>query len=284
MPLLRRIQGPVRLRGLDTLLVVGLATAACHPARPPSLTTGGRALWTLEAPAQLVEWRTFDPRTVRNRLPPAVRFETVGEVARQGLPWALRYLEAHPEQEEWGISFVEVVRAASFAIDGRSPAWGEDGAAGLWFARVAWVDRPASVDDGRLLLALDAWISDSDFAARAGALGYHWAVGAAALRHDPDGEVTASVSAPGLEIRGNCRLARAASEATSGVGRQSILPPATSAIEGLVRVAFSGHRERACDGASHWSITGSHPLAATTPIDDLVFQFGYRFVGGVYGR
>jgi hypothetical protein len=55
-------------------------------------------------------------------------------------------------------------------------------------------------------------------------------------------------------------------------------------VTGIVRVAFAGHREQACEGDSSWTILGTHPLAGAVVLGPSSFQSGYDLVGGAYPK
>ncbi len=252
-----------------------LVVLGCTSPAPP--VTG----WTVSGPEQLVEWRAFDPEGVRDRLPEGLRFQTIGELAGQGVPWAVDHLEAHPDLGEWGVSFLEVVRADTFTIDGRSPSWGDAGGAGLWFARVALDDGAEAPVGATPFLALEFWVADAEFARWMTSRGYYADSGDVTLRHPDSSRWVAAISAPGLTVRGVCEAAPAPPGPAGGTGRQIIHPPAASAGRSAVDVTFTGHVERGCGGEAHWQIEGDHPLAGTVPIDGLVVQVGYELRGEV---
>ena len=83
---------------------------------PDLVPDASRYDWVIAGPQQVVGWFTFDPFGVADRLPESVRFTTVGELANAGIPWAVDYLVHHPSHEGWGVSFLEIVRADTFAI------------------------------------------------------------------------------------------------------------------------------------------------------------------------
>jgi len=145
---------------LWTGIVVSLASrAACQ--LPDPQPTGSH--WLVAGPEEVVGWFTFDPAGVTSRLPEYLRFVTVGELASSGIRWAVDYLAHHKAHAEWGVSFLEIVRADTFAIDGRQPNWPQRGAAAVWFARV--LPKPGTPDlgPGLPLLMLEFWIPDSAY-------------------------------------------------------------------------------------------------------------------------
>jgi len=131
---------------------------------PDLVPDASRYDWVIAGPQQVVSWFTFDPVGVADRLPESVRFTTVGELANAGIPWAVDYLVHHPSHERWGVSFLEIVRADTFAIDGRNPSWPTDGAAAVWFARVLPKDGTDQLGPGLPLLMLEFWVPDAAYA------------------------------------------------------------------------------------------------------------------------
>jgi hypothetical protein len=65
---------------------------------------------------------------------------------------------------------------------------------------------------------------------------------------------------------------------------QVLLPPRSSTVTNVVRVAFAGHREQECTEESSWDIRGSHPLAGSAILGPATFQYGYCLEGGAYPR
>jgi hypothetical protein len=155
----------VRWRWLLLALLLGSpALAADARAGVPDLPALARTRWVVEGPEEIVTHLAFDPDAVRDRLPSGLRFITVGELADGGVPWARGLLGRRPELASWGVSFLEIVRARTFTIDGRAPRWPSHGAAALWLARVAPADPGADLGPGRPLLALDLWVPDRAYA------------------------------------------------------------------------------------------------------------------------
>ena len=122
---------------LTAALWTGIVLSLTGPAagRLPDAKPTGRN-WLIVGPQEVVGWFTFDPAAVADRLPEYLRFVTVGELATAGIRWAVDYLAHHTAHAGWGVSFLEIVRADTFAIAGREPTWPERGAAAVWFARV----------------------------------------------------------------------------------------------------------------------------------------------------
>jgi hypothetical protein len=250
----------------------------------PALPEGASTMWVVSDPEEIVSWRAFDPSRVSDRLPSGVRFLSLGELSSAGSSWAEDYLGAHPTQREWGVSFLEILRAGEFALDGRSPRWPDGGAVGLWFARIA----PAGDTDlgaGIPFLELEFWVPDSTYVAYMRERGHYASYGDVRLATTPSGERRGSVSVEGLALRVNCSPQGPISGGAGSAGTQVLVPPETSPpVNGVVRIAFAGHRERACASDAAWMIQGRHPLATTVEIAAATLQFGYRLVGGLYQR
>ena len=125
---------------LLALLLGSLASVVDAPAEVPGLPAFARTRWVVEGPEEIVTYLAFDPDAVRDRLPSGLRFITVGELVDGGVPWATELLGRRPTLASWGVSFLEIVRARVFTVDGRAPRWPSHGAAAFWLARVAPVD------------------------------------------------------------------------------------------------------------------------------------------------
>lgn len=248
-----------------------------------ALPEGAATRWVVSAPEEIVSWRAFDPSRVSDRLPPGVRFISLGELSASGMSWARGHLEAHPTQRDWGVSFVEVLHAGEFTLNDRSPHWPNQGAVGLWFARIAPVG-DTDLGSGVAFLELEFWVPDSAYVAYMRELGHYASYGDVRLAATPSGERHGSVAVNGLSLRVSCSPQGPTSGGPGSAGTQVLVPPQAFSAEGVVRVAFAGHRERACEGNPAWRIEGSHPLAATVAIAPSTLQFGYSLVGGLYRR
>ena len=266
------------------VLCLALLTARGAAAQIPTLPDGARTRWVIDDPEEIVGWLTFDPATVADRIPRYLRFITVGELATGGVGWATAYLADHPAHGEWGISFFEIVRMETFAIDGRSPDWPPDGAAALWFARVAATDPSTDLGAGLPLLALEFWIPDAAYTAYMLGRGHYATAGDVRLARDDDGELVGSVSVVGLTATVRCTPIGPITGGADSAGAQVFFPPASSDLGTLVRVAFAGHREQRCGEVAPWNLSGTHPLARGVLLAPPTLQFGYRLVGGAYGR
>ncbi len=248
----------------------------------PVLPDGSQTQWVVSAPEEIVTYLAFDPATVRSRLPANLRFITVGELASGGIKWAREFLVKHPTKQQWGVSFLEFLRTGTFLIDGHPVAWPVHGAAALWFARVAPSAPATDLGFGRPFLALDFWIPDRAFVNFMVAKGYYAMYGDVKLHRSSGGKWYASLAVEGLGITGECAPAGPVTGGPGSAGSQAIFPPATSSITEIVRVAFAGHREQACQGVASLRLRGRHPLARSIVLGPSTFQFGYELRGGTY--
>lgn len=251
-------------------------------AQVPDLPDGARTHWVVAEPEEVVAYLAFDPATVRDRLPPRLRFITLEELAAGSVHWAKDYLFRNPAKAQWGVSFLEIVRAKAFSIDGRDPDWPEHGAAALWLARVAASDPTTDLGPGRPFLALDFWIPDRKYVAYLLQTGYYAKYGDVRLRQGPKGNWLGSVSVDGLSVAAACTPTGPVTGGVGSAGTQVIFPPRSSSATDIVRVAFAGHREQACEDGSSWTLHGTHPLVSGVVLGPPSFQFGYNLVGGTY--
>ena len=266
---------------LAALALTALTATRVAAQRLP-LPDGARTHWVVSGPQEIVGYLVFDPATVAERLPSALRFISVGELARGGVPWAVQYLAGAPSRDAWGVSFVEIVRADTFTINGRAPRWPAHGAAALWFARVAPADSTADLGPGVPLLVLDWWVPDASYAAEMRRLGHYASYGNVKLLRDAHGAWHGSLRAAGLHVAAACTPSGAESGGPASRGMQSLFPPARSGVSGVVRISFAGHRERTCAEPESWTLGGTHPLALAEQVGPSSFEFGYELVGGAY--
>lgn len=262
----------------SSLLAVDLSTSV------PALPDGARTEWLVAGPEEIVLYLAFDPATVQRRLPSHLRFITIAELASGGVGWAKDFLGQHPTKGRWGVSFLEFVRARTFAIDGRAPAWPAHGAFVLWFARVAPSDPAADLGPGRPLLALDFWLPDHAYVRYMSRKGYYASYGAGRLSPSARGQWYGSLAVDGLTISAECTPVGPVAGGPGSAGMQTIFPPASSAVTDLVRIAFAGHREQTCEIAPTWTFRGSHPLASAVALESPTFEFGYHLRGGTYSH
>lgn len=252
--------------------------------RLPPLPAGATSHWVVDQPEEIVTWVAFDTAAVRDRLPEFLRFTTIGELAARGVGWAADDLGRHADHGDWGISFLEIVRAGTFEIDGKAPSWPPDGAMALWCARVAAADEAKDLGAGLPYLVLDAWLPDEAYAACMRGKGYHAAFGAVTLRRNGQGRWLGTLVVDGLDVAADCLPFGPVTGGDRSAGTQVLFPPRTSGLDGVVRVAFAGHRVQDCTEDSTWRALGVHPLAKSAFLAPSTFQWGYDLVGGVFPR
>jgi len=266
---------------LSVLFVFTFLAAADALTEIPILPDGAQTKWVVAGPEEIVSYLIFDPATVKERLPEYLRFITIGELADGNVAWAMEHLEKFPAHADWGISFIEIVRMKTFTIDGRSPNWPKNGAAALWFARVAPADPAKDLGPGKPFLALEFWLPDRDYVAYMRDKGHYAAYGEVRLRSDADGHWLGSIEVDGLSASARC--SQEDEKAGFGsAGMQMIFPPANSGITGFVRISFAGHREQSCGEGASWKFKGVHPLCKGMILGPTSFQFGYELLGGAY--
>ncbi len=260
-----------------TFLVCACVQAGATPALavPPENATAG---WRVARPEEFVGWVAFDPSQVADRLPSRLRFVTIGELAAGDVPWARALLLESPGNATWGVSFVEVVRAGTFAIDGREPRWPRHGAAALWCARVAAADSTDDLGEGQPFLVLDFWMPDRAYVAHMRERGYFARYGDVRLQREASGGWRGRVRADGLEITLAATPAGSPEGGMGSAGAQAFFPPAGSGLTDVVRFRFAGHRvQRTAD--VHWLTRGAHPLAGTRMLEPPSFEWGYELEG-----
>lgn len=266
-------------------VIVFVVSAFCSVAtcaQIPTLPAGAKTHWIVGQPEEIVAWVLFDPASVKYRLPLALRFVTVGELASVGVGWAAEYLVNYPGQGHWGISFLEIVRMKNFMIDGDSPDWPEHGAEALWFARVASSDPDIDLGPGQPLLALERWMPDRAYVAAIREKGHYATYGTVELNQDDNGRWRGTINVDGLKVVAECTPTGPVAGGAGSAGMQAIFPPRSSGVTSLVRVAFAGHRVQECDKGSVWKLQGSHPVAAGIVLEPAEFQYGYDLIGGAY--
>lgn len=248
----------------------------------PELPPGPQTRWVVDDPEEIVGYLAFNPAEVERRLPPSLRFVSIGELARNGISWARTHLAEHPSHATWGISFLEIVKTGTFTIDGRAPNWPKDGAAALWFARVGPSDPAVDLGPGQPLLVLDFWMSDRGYVAFMQGKGHYARYGDVRLQQAPGGKWSGSVGADGLSVAAECTPVGPITGGVGSAGMQALYPPPSSTEADRVVVAFAGHREQRCDEAHSWKLTGTHPLVRGVMLTPSTFQFGYDLIGGAY--
>jgi hypothetical protein len=266
------------------VIVLVLAVSAIADkadAQVPQLPEGALTHWAIEGPEEIVTWVLFDPTTVDHQLPARLRFITLGELAAGGIRWAVDHLSKKPSRAQWGISFLEIARMEMFTLDGDALVLPEDGAVGLWFARVAPAHNATDLGPGQPYLALEFWLPDSSYAAKFREKGHYATYGNVVLSRYEDGKWRGTIAVDGLSIVAECVPTGSITGGQGSAGMQSIFPPASS-LANVVRVAFAGHLVRGYREDLPWILRGTHPLAGGEIIGPAEFQFGYRLVGGAY--
>ena len=254
------------------------------PSQGPALPAGARTRWIVADPHEIVVYVTFDPARVERERTRTLRFITIDELAAGEVRWAADYLARHPAHRNWGISFLEIIRAGTFTIDGRTPDWRTHGAAALWCARVAPSDPTADVGPGRPLLVLGFWVPDRAYVTYVRGRGHYATYGNVTLEDDVAGTWRGSVDTGDLAVTARCVPSGAVTGGAGSAGAQVLFPPLSSGMRDIVRVAFAGHRERECGDGSSWQLRGIHPLAGGVVLEPSVLQFGYELSGGAYAR
>jgi len=269
---------------LRCYLLIAILICSVQTARGqiPPLPDGAETRWIIDDPAEVVTYAVFDTDTVADRLPTRLRFLTVRELSERGVGWARTYLRENPSHANWGVSFLEIVRAGIFEIDGRSPNWLENGAAALWSARVESVDPRDRTSSSQTWLLLDFWISDSIYATYMIEKGYFAEYADVRLRSDSTA-VTGSIVLPDLQVECNCTPQYQGAGAGSPAV-QTFFPPRQSELSTITRVSFAGHRICECAEDNAWRISGTHPLAQAIPVERALFEYGYQLLGGTYLR
>lgn len=256
----------------------GLPTDAA--ALPTSTQDGGSGRWFVDGPEEIVTWVLFDPASVGDRLPADLRFVTVAELAAGNVGWARAWLEEHPGQGAWGVSFLEIVRAAKFEIDGRPPDWPTHGAFALWAARVVPLQSPSEPSEGGLpLLILDAWLPDQAFVAGMRAAGHYATFGDVGLSQNAEGRWRGTITIPGLDVIAECTPTGPVTGGPESAGQQVLFPPRAGGVDAVVQVSFSGHRLQDCASPATLVARGDHPLSRAVVLEPATFQSGYSLVG-----
>lgn len=263
--------------------MLSLLMAAEAVAQIPALPEGAQTHWVVHKPEEIVSYLIFDPATVKERIPSFLKFITIEELAVDQIPWAKEHLSKYPAHADWGISFIEIVRMKTFEIDGHSPQWPKNGAAALWFARVAPSDSINELGPGKPFLAMEFWMPDSTYVSYMRNKGHYASYGDVSLHRNSEGKWIGSIEADGLSVACECMPMSSVEESGSS-GMQVFFPPALSGITSIVRVAFAGHQEQVCKQEAIWKFKGTHPLANGIILGPSSFEFGYDLIGGAYRR
>ncbi|MDQ8188604.1 hypothetical protein [Pelagicoccus sp. SDUM812002] len=273
---------------MNTLkLIVGIALACgswsqATEAKIPQLPKGGQTHWRIENAEEIVAYATFDPRQVEHQLPPNFRFLKVGELAEKGTSWARVYLSEHPQHEDWGFSFIEIVRMDRFAIDGISPNWAPNGAAALWFARITSFEPNREQNSERTYLMLNFWVPDRDYVRYMKEKGYYSTYGDASLYMKADGSWHGRLDTDNVKIEAVCYPVGRIRGGPQSTETQVLVPPKSSKSTDIIHIAFAGHRIQDCTEESTWIIEGEHPLSDTVIVEPSTLQYGYNLNGSVY--
>jgi hypothetical protein len=246
-----------------------------------ALPEGAQTNWIVNDPEEIVSYLIFDPATVIERIPSFLRFISIEELASSDISWAREYLSENPTQSNWGIAFIEIVRMKNFEIDGKSPEWPGNGAAGLWFARVAYTDQKGNTETGTPFLALEYWLPDSIYVSYMRSKGHYASYGDVRLQKKSNGEWLGSIDVEGLHVSCICKPDH--NNVSSGSNAiQIIYPPENSGIKDFVRIALAGHKGQTCDEGASWIFEGVHPLVNSILLGSTSFQYGYSLTGGSY--
>jgi hypothetical protein len=265
-----------------TALALAILAATEAAAQIPGLPAGAQTHWIVAQPEEIVIYIAFNPAAFSHYLAKSFRFITVEELSTHGDTWATDYLTKHPAHGQWGVSFLEIVRMGTFTIDGRSPKWPKDGAAALWFARVASCDSSVDAGPGKPFQVLEFWLPDPAYVEYMRHKGYYATYGKVKLSRKGDGKWRGLIETKGLSVIAECIPTGPISGGVGSAGRQVLFQPASSGIKKLVRVAFAGHRIQECRSDSFWRLRGTHPLTTGTLLPPSNFEFGYDLVGGAY--
>lgn len=265
-----------------TTFALAILAATEATAQIPSLPSGAQTHWVVAQPEEIVIYLAFDPTGFTSVLSKSLRFITINELSTNGVSWATDYLTTHPAHGHWGVSFLEIVRMGTFTIDGRSPKWPKDGAAALWFARVAPSDSLADLGPGNPFQVLEFWLPDHTYVKYMKHKGYYATYGKVKLSRKADGKWRGLIEAKGLFVIAECIPIGPVTGGVGSAGMQVFFPPTSSGIQKLIRVAFAGHQIQECRSDSFWRIRGTHPLTTGRLLPPTCFEFGYDLVGGTY--
>ena len=125
--------------------------------------------WTIKNPKEVVTYFLFDPSLVSAELPNYLSFVTVGNLAKQGVKWAVSFLDSNKKDSDLCVSFIEILQADTFRIAGKSIDLSSK-AIGVWFARVETKREIKSY--GNTFLALKLFIPDSGYVSHMKRSGY----------------------------------------------------------------------------------------------------------------
>lgn len=265
-----------------TTFALALLAATEATAQMPRLPNGAQTHWVVGQPEEIVIYIAFNPARFAGILSKKLRFITIKELSTKGVSWATDHLTKYPAHGPWGVSFLEIVRMGTFTIDGQSPKWPKDGAAALWFARVAPSDASADLGPGNPFQVLEFWLPDPAYVEYMKHKGYYATYGKVKLSRQTDGKWRGCIEAKGLSVIAECMPVGPITGGAGASGMQVFFPPTSSGIEKLIRVAFAGHQIQACRSDSSWRMRGTHPLTTARLLPPTYFESGYDLRGGTY--
>lgn len=272
----------MKLPWFETTLALAILAPIEAIAQIPRLPGGAQTHWVVAQPEEIVIYLVFNPAELTNILPKSLRFITIKELSTNGVSWATDHLTKHSAHAQWGVSFLEIVRMGTFMIDGRSPKWPKDGAAALWFARVASSDSLVDLGPGNPFQIIEFWLPDRTYVEYMKQKGYYASYGKVELAQTADGKWRGLIEAKGLSVSAECIPTGPITGGVGSAGMQVFFPPASSGIQKHVRVAFAGHQIQECRNDSFWRLRGTHPLTTGTLLPPSKFEFGYHLAGGTY--
>lgn len=264
------------------MILFNILITAFTLAQIPTLPEGSKTQWIIKEPEEIVSYLIFDSETIKEKIPPFLRTITIKELASSNISWAKEHLEDNPNHNDWGIGFIEIIRAKIFEINGQSPQLSEDGAIALWFVRSILLDSLKDVSpDQTTFLALEFWLPDSIYANYMRNNGYYANYGDVRLRKIADTLWIGTIDIEDLNVSIHC-IPKINVESIGSSGIQLIFPPVQSEIKEFVRIAFAGHKIHICKESSSWIFKGSHPLVKGIILGESSFQYGYELIGKTY--
>jgi hypothetical protein len=238
---------------------------------------------------EIVLLLVFDPAPVKDQLPDGIRFRTLEEYATRD-PAVAEYLRAHPDQRNWARGYFEIIRSASYQVDGRSAHFGKRGGMAVWYAYVARTDSSDQRPHGGNLLALGYWLSDSKFAKYMREKGYPVSAASVQFWQDKD-SFRGRLKANDLEISGTCRpQGKPEKVSLPSPAYLTVWTPRPIAKTFEVLTGY-GSMNQECS-AVEWQAHGNHPLALIflsrgnkeTPVSDTEYESGYVLRSALYQR
>lgn len=251
----------MRFSVLLRLAAVAAASPAGAGQRLGPLPPGAIAHSRAGPSNEMIGYLAFDPAPLAGRLPPGVHFRTLAEKAAD-YPGLARYLVRHPGRRGWAWSFFEIIGIRAARYDRIAARFhGGRGGMAVWYPELAPTDGADPPPVGDQNLAAGSWISDAGLARYMRSRGFPATAARAGFRIAAD-RLTATLSAPGLTIRGSCTLTGASfvpDWAQEPLSYETMWTPAGEG-ETYEIVTWTGHRSRRCDHPA-WRVTGDHPFA-----------------------